>query len=230
MKSLFILIISIISFNFHLLSQNYCQCDNNQDYEKYFQEVLTGKIFINTLLYGNLQFFNDWTFGKVILTNGTEIDNKYLRYNGYIDGLLWLRKSDYKTAIVEKKSVKGFVLYDDNNEPFAEFKKIKIKNWYAGDSANIYMQVMTEGKISLYVYRRIKVHNNTNEVFADHEYYILKDGIYHNIKLGRVGLIQLFPEDKKRMRKIIWSNHLRVRKEPQLVKAIELYNKSFEIQ
>ncbi|MBN2519130.1 MAG: hypothetical protein JXB17_01380, partial [Bacteroidales bacterium] len=114
-KKIYIIII-LIGITHISYTQNYfCKCNKNYENEKYLEEKLVGKIFVNPLVSNNLQFFNEWTIGEIYLQNGKTVKNKYLRYNGYLDYLLWLRKSDYQTAIINRETVAGFKLYDKNN-------------------------------------------------------------------------------------------------------------------
>ena len=227
-KKLYIIII-LIGITHISYTQNYfCQCNKNHEHEKYLEEKLVGRIFVNPLVSNNLQFFNEWTTGEIYLQNGKTVKNKYLRYNGYLDYLLWLRESDYQTAIINRETVAGFKLYDKNNIPFAYFKNLKIKNWYTGDSTKLYLQVLAEGHISLYVHRQIKILNNNNELYKQYIYYICKDGVYHNLSLGRLSLLRFFADNKSKVRSIIRKNHLKVKQEDHLSEFVKLYNESIE--
>lgn len=227
MKKLICLILISVVFQLVINAQEAAyHCMNEEAYTKYFERKLVGKLFINQFISDNLQFYNDWTIGEIIFNDSTIIKNKFLRYNGYIDGLLWLRENDYQVCVLNREDIAGFNLYNKNNEVFTTFKNIMYKDWLTNDSAQVYMQVLTEGKISLYIHRRVRRETHTNKLYEHFVYYLYKDGVFHPLKLGRVSLIRLFPEkeDKEKLRSILWKNKFRVKYEQDLVKAIEIYN------
>ncbi len=205
---------------------NNCRCISDDIIDKNFEEKIIARIFINQMIGKNDQFFNNWMPGDIYLNDGCIIKNELLRYNIFTDDLLWLRKTDFQTGVVNKQIVNEFTLYDQNNSLFAKFKKLKIKNWYSGDSANIFFQVLAEGQVSLYVDRKASSLKNTNEIVKKNEYFLLKDGILLKFIPNRYSLYRIMGKEKQNMRSAIRSEHLRVRNEPQLIRAIELYNKN----
>ena len=226
-RSLILIFTFLLGFAPEIFSQfNSCQCINNEINEKNFEEKIIAKIFVNQFIGNNFQFFNTWAPGDIYLNDGCVIKNELLRYNTYTGDLLWLRKTDYQTGVVNKQVIMGFTLYDQNNLPFAKFKKLKTKNWYSLDSANIFFHVLAEGELSLYANRKSQSLKTTNEIIEKDEYYLLRNGILSNFIPNRYILYRLMGEDKPKMRSVIRSEHLRVRKEPQLIRAIDLYNKN----
>ena len=116
MKNLIFIVLLVIVSNIKLFSQNYsCNCKSENSFIEDFEKKLNGIIFINSIIQYDIQLFNKWGNGDVILYDGSVIKNKYIRYNKYLDELLWLRKSDYKSAIVDKESISEFILYDEKN-------------------------------------------------------------------------------------------------------------------
>src|SRR6056297_2002353 len=158
MKKNTILIILQIVFclsGFAQHSDYYCEFKENHDKKSGFEPRLRGKIFVNEFRGENQQniYFNDWTQGKVILKDSTVVGKKYLRYNRYIDELLYLRTSDYKMMVVDKDMLRGFELMLDGNEKKARFVLKKFKPWYVPDTMQVFLQVLEEGKVGLYVAR-----------------------------------------------------------------------------
>jgi hypothetical protein len=230
MRNLFIfslIVISSISF----AQKGNPICDTTAYLDKMHEDKLLARIFVNPIISNNNQFFNYWTNGVVELSNGNKVKNELLRYNTFIDELLWLRKADYTTGIIYGSTVKSFVLYNDKNIPFATFKRIKLKNWYSLDSTYSYLQVLEEGKISLYVQRKVvkigNIDKSTSELVPKDQYYLLKDGLYYAFVPSRMNLYRAMKEDADKMKSVVRSSHLRVRKEPQLIEAIKKYNVEF---
>jgi hypothetical protein len=220
------LIISTL-LNAQQSSQNDCINTNLSD--DFYEDKITGEVFSNPVFYKGSQFYNDnWDLGEIRLINGKTVKNKYLKYNSLTDDLYWLRKNDYQQIIVNKDIVKEFTLISDKTNSKMLFRKMKITNWYTKDSASVFLQVLTEGKITLYSFRKIQIINNTNELFPFYKYLISKDdGSPSYFVPLRKNLLKLYPEKKAEIRAILRKEHLRVKKhEEQLIKAIELINQA----
>jgi hypothetical protein len=229
MKNLILLIVLIITPCAKLFSQYYnCYCIDNERQVADFERKLTGEIFISALRSLKTQYFYKWTEGDIIMSDGYVIKDKLIRYNRYYDELIWLREKDYKSAIVDKETVSEFIIYDKEKNPYAHFKKIRIKNWYEFDSTDIYFHVLAEGDVSLYAFRRTILISNRNEVYEKDEYYLIKGNDFLKIDPRRFRLLRALPEHKSRLRQIIRKNRLKVKNEPHLIKAILLLNESLK--
>lgn len=208
-------------------SQNYyCACKDSNENGILFEENVSAKVYISPYLNKKELYYNSWGIGEIELVNGSIIKNKILRYNGFLDELVWLRDADKKTGLIEKQFVKSFKIYNRDLSSKDIFKKLKIKHWYSFDTSVVYMQVLTEGTISLYAFRKIILMSNLQEFVSKYEYYLYKDGNYFMFKPNRINLLQLMGTEKEKMKIILRTNHLKVRHENQLIKAIELYNKN----
>jgi hypothetical protein len=228
MKNLIVSIILVLITNAGLLSQEYyCNCIEDISITEDFQRKLSGRFFVNRIMDYGSQFFYKWANGDVIMNDGQIIRNKYIRYNRYSDELLWLRKSDYKTALLDKETIDEFIIYTEDNSPYAHFRKARIKKWYQFDSTDVFLQVLTEGNISLYVFRTVTVIRNKIEIYDKDIYYLLMNNNYHRIDASRLGLIRALPQNKTELKQIIRKNKLKVKSEPHLIKAIELLNKEY---
>jgi hypothetical protein len=228
MKNLIVSIILVLITNAGLLSQEYyCNCIEDISITEDFQRKLSGRFFVNRIMDYGSQFFYKWANGDVIMNDGQIIRNKYIRYNRYSDELLWLRKSDYKTALLDKETIDEFIIYTEDNSPYAHFRKARIKKWYQFDSTDVFLQILTEGNISLYVFRTVTVIRNKIEIYDKDIYYLLMNNNYHRIDASRLGLIRALPQNKTELKQIIRKNKLKVKSEPHLIKAIELLNKEY---
>jgi hypothetical protein len=228
MKKLIISIILVLLTNAGLLSQQYnCNCIDDIGITENFQGKLSGRYYVNRMMNYGSQFFYKWANGDVIMNDGQIIRNKLIRYNRYYDELIWLRKPDYKTAIIGKETVDEFIIYSEDNTPYAHFRKTKIKNWYQSDSIDVFLQVLTEGNISLYVFRTVTVIRNKIEIYDKDIYYLMIDNTYYRIDPSRRGLMRAIPQKKAELKQIIRKNRLKLKSEPHLIKAIELLNKEY---
>jgi hypothetical protein len=229
MKNLIISIILVLVVKTGLLSQEYyCNCVEDINITENFEEKLSGRYFVSRIMDYGSQFFYKWANGDVIMNDGRIIRNEYIRYNRYSDELIWLRKSDYKTALLDKETIDEFIIYTEDDAPYAHFIKARIKKWYQFDSTDVFLQVLTEGHISLYVNRTVTVIRNKIEIYDKDIYYLMIDNDYYRIDASRRGLMRALPQNKTELKQIIRRNKLKVKSEPHLVKTIELLNKSFE--
>ena len=228
MKNLIISIILVLTTNAGLLSQEYyCNCTEDISTTENFQKKLSGRFFVSSTMNYGSQFYYKWANGDVIMDDGHIIRNKFIRYNRYYDELLWLRKSDYKTALLDKKTIDEFIIYSENNTPYAHFIKSRIKRWYQSDSTDVFLQVLAEGHLSLYAFRTVLVIRNKIEIYDKDIYYLIMNNEYYRIDASRRGLMRALPQNKTELRQIIRKNKLKVKSEPHLIKAIELLNKEY---
>ena len=226
MKNIFISIGLFLVFQInYTYSQDYpCTCMGTKSMEKYFEDKLTARIFIYSNPGSTIQFFNDWMKGDVFLTDSTVVKNKNLRYRGFGDQLIWARNSDFQTGIVDRDIVSGFVLYNKDESTYATFKNLNIKNRNDKNNDFHYLQVLEEGDVSFYAYKRISIEKNTQEMFEDYIYYLYINEKFIPVKLKRSTLIRLLPEDKEVIRSILKNNKLSTRNEKDMIKAVNLYN------
>jgi hypothetical protein len=225
-----ILFIFILSIPIAVFSQEGGTiCDTSSAHiDKMLGAKILARTFVNTLVSNNNQFYNNWAEGDIILSDENVIKNELLRYNSYIDEFLWLRKTDFSAGIIYKSTVREFTIYNEDKTTIARFKNLKVRNWYALDSSYTYLQVLAEGRLSLYVQRRmVNIDKSSKELVQKDLYYLYKDGQFHSFVPNRMNLYRVMKVEKENMRKIIRSSHLRIRKEAQLTEAIKKYNAEF---
>ena len=207
------------------------------DIDSTFTSKLTGEYFYENTHYIGEQFFNkDWTEGDILLSNGTMIYKKSLKYNGLLDELIWLNSSNYGKFKLDKSSISEFWLKNISDHDI-HFKRINVRDTSLTRQPDIFAEVKVEGKLSLYIQRKVSVIGSENvrtdntvisydDLKNSPRYYIkLPSNQYLMLtKLRRRAFLRLFPEDKKAINKIIKDNHLKVKVESDFVKLIELMN------
>jgi len=188
------------------------------------QSKLVAKLFYNQFPSKQEQFYNKWTPGSIKLTDGTRVTNCMIRYNGWLDELLWLRESDYKTGIVVKESVESFSfnLPDGTTQKFI---KTHLRDPVTLQSGNLYVQLLVDDSVQLIVYRKVSYMKNTDVFARRFRYALYINNRYEWFTLNKSQLVSLFnPEEKLKMKKIVRSNHLRIKKEEDAIKAVLIYN------
>ena len=221
------IITGLLFISFFAFAQNYPDMDSNKDTLPCFKGPILAKTFINPFPANNLQFYNDWSPGNIILENGTVIKNELLRYNAYLDELLWLRKSDFKQGVVNKQTVTGFTCINEENKEEIFFTKKRIKRWYLNDSSDVFLQVLVAGNVTLYSYRAVTYNSDIHDLENNEMYFISTNNGLQRFKPNRVSFLKLFTgEDKSKVKSILKNYRLKVADEGQLIEAIRIYNDS----
>ena len=203
-----------------------------------FSPKLTGETYIEKKGYKGEQFFNkDWLESDILLSTGEEIHGEKVKYNGLLDELIWVNTSSYQQFKLDKSFINDFWLKNGTGTP-NHFKRINVNEQKDTRSSDIFAEVGVEGKVSLFIQRRIKVVDEENiyqngtlylsESIGAKPLYYIKTPSNHYLILSRIrknAFLNLFPEQKKDIAKIMKENHLNLKTESDLVKLIEVLNK-----
>jgi len=108
----------------------------------------------------------------------------------------------------------------------------------ANNLSEIFTEVVTEGKVSLYIQRRIrKIDVETRfkddklytiDIFGPEPLYFIKllaNNYAVMNKITRNSFLKLFPTERKSILKLLSKNHLNFKTESSVVRIIELMNK-----
>jgi len=199
---------------------------------------LTGETYIQNRGYEGEQYYNiDFAESDILLTNGKMLYGEKLKYNGLIDEVIWLNTSNLKFFKLDKFSISDFWLKNIKGKTI-HFKRINLTEPTLDNQSDIFVEVMVEGKVSLYIQRRIDTYDtrvvekdskfyNSRKIRPNPLYYIKLPSNRYLIlnRLSRNSFLKLFPEQKKPILKILKANHLRCKSESELISIIELMNK-----
>lgn len=157
--------------------------------------------------------------GTIQLIRGDVLSADLLNYNCVNDELMWLRTSPYQLIIVERSSIQGFTI--KKSAETQQFKRIKSD---LGKDSTIYMQLLCQGQVALYLHHKKQEYNNNYESY--NIYYILKnDASLIKCKRSRKQLYSMYEELKPSLKSMFKAEHLYLKKESDLIRAIELLNK-----
>lgn len=202
------------------------------------QARLAGEIFVFSIVSHGSQYFNDeWYYGDVTLQSGEVVENQMLKYNGYLDELIWLNTS-FQNIKVDKNLVAEFSLRDPHSQEILVFRNVLLKSLSISGSGHIFAEQLYENDISLMAFRRIlktgeRTENRTKSVIsrailkADPVYFILMPDGNANIltNLSRRSFYRAFPEHKEKIRSMFRQNQLRLRNERDLIEAVKFIEK-----
>jgi hypothetical protein len=224
--SLLTLIILFLNSSFVLSQKNSANCSTTVADSSIFEENMLGEFPGIIESNKNAVFYNpDWRMGTIVLENNKIITNKYLNYHQLNGQLYWIRTPDYRQIILNKEKVKEIIIYAKDNSKEEVFRKIIFTPWYKPSSISEYLQVLAEGKINLYAYRRVEMNVSNNETVHFTDYYIqINQKNIEHLKRGRWALYANVGDYKTLMKKIVRGNHLSIRHEDDLIRAIDLFN------
>jgi hypothetical protein len=208
-----------------------------QGADSIFAPKLTGESFLEKKYKGD-QFYNkDWVKADILLSTGVMVYNVNINYNGLVDQLIWLNPYSLGKFIIDKLSVSDF-WFKNAAGATIHFKRIKTEQPTYDYSSDVFVQVAVEGKLSLYIQRRIHIFNSENYYQGSNLYSIdlVEPKPLYYIKLPsnhyclmtnfhRRPFLKLFPDQKKVIDKAIKRNHLNFKNEENFTKIIELLNK-----
>lgn len=206
--------------------QNSTECNSDSGYVAFLQVGMQGFEYNNAVeKFEGSPFFNKWTLGEVMLMNGDVITDIYLRYEMYLDALLWLRVRDYKIGIMQKQEISGFSLFDAKGGTAATFVRKKYKSSYEPDSTDAFFHVLVAGDLTLYAYRRVSESPNAYRLIEDTKYMLGSGDEMLPLVLKRQALLSHPLVDKTKMKSVLRSGGMMISEgEWDMVRAITLYN------
>ncbi len=216
---------------------NICICDSFD--KAFFEPLLTGEMLQPVVHISGSQYFYDWDDADIKLYSGELIYNKKIRYNGYLNEMIWYMTEKNIYVKLDKSRISE--VYFKNLH--ALFRNLHISGdynfqKYAVDTT-IFAEVLLESRISMYAYRKIKqvssdVRYGTSQAFMERNienafiYYIKVPDNNSLIAINTINkrnLIRLFPTRKTEIMKILKDNNLTVNSEANFAKALYLIGK-----
>jgi len=203
-----------------------------------FSAKLTGEFFFEGRQYIGEQYnTKNWIQSDILLSTGEMIYNVSIKYNGLFDEVIWMNTTNFGIFKLDKSFIQEFWI---KNEPDSSIhvKRINVSGSDTDHQPDVFVEVVVESKLSLYIQRKISIVGSEtiyrNDAFRQFEtieptpvYYIkLPSNHYLTLnKIRRRAFLKLFPENKKAISKIIRVNDLDISVESDFVKLIELMNK-----
>jgi hypothetical protein len=226
MKNIFIGLIMLCAIQNICAQADHVEYEPDEAYMMNMRKGMMGIEYIDPVVgYKGNRYYNNWTYGEILLTNDERITGLSLRYEEYLDQLLWLR-GEFRVGVLCKACIKGFNLYDDSNNIIASFIKKRIRLPFENDSADCFFQILVKGEYSFYAFRKVSRLHDAPKLADDTRYYVFNNDQYEMIKLRTHDLLNVSFIDKMKMKSIIKSNEIRLRdNELEFIKAISLYNK-----
>jgi hypothetical protein len=187
--------------------------------EDFIFQMLTGEAYSDPgLTHKGIYFQEAFLPGKVKFNNGDSVDNILLRYNGFEDQLIWLSK-DFGQVKLDKAPIAEFEL--NNSGSASHFKNI------AAGETGVFVQICYEGKVKLYVQRKIVPHTDYIKNGIHYykykslpQYFLMINNRFFAVNRSINSIYQLFPAKKEEIRRAIRGNNLKDRNEDEFIKLI----------
>lgn len=198
------------------------EAQNTIQNEDIIVQQLTGEIYIDpSILNKGIHLTEGFQQGKIVLTSGDSIDNLKIRYNCYSDQLIWLHK-EFGQIKLDKIYIKDFFLKDVS---LSQFSKMTFPSL---DEEPHFYQVCYEGKVKLYVLRKVKLHTgyiknqkHVNIFKPDPQYLLIINQKSFHLKDHRIKSINLlFPELEEKIRKRVKEMNLKDKSENDFIQFI----------
>ncbi len=205
-----------------------------------FEPRISGEVFISTMQAdGSPYLHDDWVKGDLLLLDGSLVRGQDVRYNGYLDALIWRQPRSLQSVKVAKDMVRQFVLYPPGPDSLV-FQNITLRPWYESESVNLFAQILYKGEISLVVHQRIRRTGETLEsrgariisrprIEHDPVFYVLMpDNEARELRRhSRRSLSRLFPEQRTDVRAALRNEGVRINSQEDLVRAIRVIDNLF---
>lgn len=205
-----------------------CNCSDEAGYLSYQLNGLAGIEYRNPVdKYKGEQYYAPWSEGGIELSNGQELAGVYLRYDMYLNRLLWMREKEYKTGILPVEDVVRFTIPGIGKGAVVTFVRKRIRLPYLPDTSTVYVRVLAEGPLSLYSCHLAVESPSEYELVDNSRYLAFRGTEYVYMKLRRGVLLKLPYIDPVKMKEVLKANKIRVHNnELQMARAFTLYNQA----
>ena len=227
-KSVLFLIL-ILSLSVRLPGQQSYECENKV-FTKSLEEKLSGYVLGQPL--DNNQFYtNDWTEAIVTLSDGSTISGEYLRYNGFLEKFIWLKKNTNQQLVLNDEIIEKVHLISPKLTGTVYFERIMVKRWYDADSAYVFLEVLTLGPVSLYAERKITASQSSSLFTGEYLYFIkINNTPLSVIKPRKRSLLSALGEYEDKCKGALKKANLSVSNEFELIRAVEYLNSDVDFK
>ena len=202
----------------------------------YFEAPLIGRNYIAPPIgQGSPYLYDNWLKGYVVYSTGDTVKNKLFKFDCFKNEFIWM--SDGKSLIaLDHNLITSFALFPSVG-PIRKFEKTSLKLPLISDTLVRYLEVLSEGKVNLFAFRKIAVYSEStiggsgglyqlNSYEAEPVYFIqIGEHPVKQIRFIKKNLIDAYPEYSAMLKKILRENHYgSIRNEYQLTQAINLIN------
>jgi hypothetical protein len=166
---------------------------------------------------------NEWSKGSILLVNGKKVPDESLKYNGFLDKFVIYRPDSGRQVMLNNEEISQVILNDRKAGSLRYFLRRRIKTPFSADSIDTYLELIAEGRTSLYAWRKMEYFPATNDYRPLTKYYLsMSDGKMYQVNPRNKDFFLLTGEEvlSSRFRK----EGLNIRHENDFIRAVCLYN------
>lgn len=209
-----------------------------QTYRKMASQYITGEPYINYYSkYDGSPFYDgDWVKGSLILTSGEEYKNIDIKLDLFKNQLVYFNDVYSSLVVIDNKIIDHFSVTNKLNE---HETFIKYKTYYMGQLTDRFYSLLVEDSIDLVVSYPIILHTYSNASPKDSKIgkftcrkrysYIINHELY-NIPKSKYRLLKSFMNIRTQLNFYIRQNHLKLRKQDDLILIFKEINRLNSIQ
>jgi hypothetical protein len=217
MKKRYILlyIILLLTTTTTIFCQSNCICLSEGKTET--EPYLSGELFTSEVPLDTVTFFNnEWLSGDIYLGRGEILKNIKIRYNGLVDELFCLNPLTNRILKLDKEAIIQFRFHNLKGDTSVYFKKLKVKRSFSSDTTEIYVQVLFNRNVSLYVLHNFYLDDIKEDLINNKliQKNIYKEAPFYYLKLSngkmvgfkrfnRKTIYSFAPERKDQLRKFL---------------------------
>lgn len=174
---------------------------------------------------------NQWGLGTVYLNTGDSIAGRFLVYNALGSNLLSVKYGTETTFLVEKSTVKGFVIRSERNkDQVLTYTFFPMANWYYSDGEGVFLEVLVKDTVSLYSLVTIEKFPMSDNLKAHYYYFIQQSaGDLKRVLPNRRNICRVLGCSDE-FRKHLRSLHLRANKRNRMIQSVKEYNRFIKAQ
>ena len=180
-------------------------------------------------------YHKDWNDGTILTIDHILHENIRLRYDGFHDELIAFNVRTNGLLKVDKSTVSGFTVLPGSGKA-EKYRKIMLPGIF---EKTIYAEVLYEGDVQLVRSNRIEEYKtsvykdrlgklNNTMFLLNQQYYIVKpDQSVQRMNAGRKPILNLFPERKKEIRRMLRKQEVysyRVENLPAIIRLLDENN------
>jgi len=218
-----ILIILLTINALKLLAQDDCDCTN-----ALALKALNDKLFGTVMerLPDPEQFYMaEWRKGSVLLVNGKIVTDEILKYNGFLDKFFVYKPITDRTVILYDDDIKEVYLTDQGTGKTSRFIRKSIKNPYAADSVDTYLELLAEGLNSLYAWRKMEYFPASNRYRPATKYYVsISDQSMLQVDPVNKNFLVLTGKMAEPLKTQLRKAGLNIKREQDFIQAVKIYN------
>ncbi len=202
------------------------------------QARLSGSVFTFFMQARGSQYFKEeWMEGSVVLSSGEKVTGELLRYNAYLDELLWMPAFGSNPVMVDKGLVDHFFINTMHDTLL--FRKTDYLPGIRDIGKGIFLQELYTGEYSLFAHRKVvqkreSVESIGNSTFArpyiqpETDYYMISNrgDVLAFSRLGNRRFSRLFEGRERDVRRILREEGIRISDERGLIQAIQLIDRA----